>query len=62
MVAARRRAALEGSIDAPLPAPDDLPTLNYKEIQKLMKVFKVHRGALDFDKGFILKSMVEIND
>lgn len=68
MVAARRRAELEASeqeqgAHAPSARPTfALPTLNYKEIQKLMKCFKVHRGALDFDKGFILRCIVEIKD
>lgn len=34
--------------------------LDYKEIQKLID-FKVHRGALNFDKGFILKCIIEID-
>ena len=36
-----------------------LPPLNYSMIQKLMKKFKVHRGALDFDKSFILQNVVD---
>jgi hypothetical protein len=36
-----------------------LPSLNYSLIQKMQRKFKVHRGALDFDKSFILSKVVE---
>ena len=37
-----------------------LPSLNYSLIQKMQRKFKVHRGALDFDKSFILSKVVDI--
>lgn len=40
--------------------PDPVPSFNYKQIQKLQKEFKVHRGAIDFDKAFIFKSIMQI--
>jgi hypothetical protein len=39
--------------------------LLYTEIERLMKAFKGHRCALDFDRGFVhseLKEVIEIND
>ena len=37
-----------------------VPSLNFSLIQKMQKKFKVHRGALDFDKSFILSKVIEI--
>ncbi len=59
--AARRAMLTEGS-ESQLDITPSLPPLNHQEVQKLMKKFKVHRGALDFDKGFILRCIVEIDD
>ena len=53
-----------------LPDGDAVPNpkhqeLHYTEIKRLMKAFKGHRCALDFDRGFVhseLKEVIEIND
>jgi hypothetical protein len=37
-----------------------LPSLNYSLIQKMQRKFKTHRGALDFDKSFILSKVVDM--
>jgi hypothetical protein len=37
-----------------------LPSLNYSLIQRVQKKFKTHRGALDFDKRFILSKVVDV--
>jgi hypothetical protein len=36
------------------------PSLKYSMIQKTQRKFKVHRGALDFDKRFIPSKVIEI--
>lgn len=41
---------------------DPTPSFNYSQIQKLQKDFKVHRGAVDFDKAFIFKSIMRIEN
>ena len=38
----------------------DLPKLDYHLIQKMQKNYRVHRGALDFDKSFIYKEAIII--
>ena len=53
-----------------LPDGDAVPNpkhqeLLYTEIERLMKAFKGHRCALDFDRGFVhseLKEVIEINE
>jgi hypothetical protein len=45
-------------------APSDAPTakkqeLLYNEIERLMKAFKGHRCALDFDRGFVNLQLIE---
>ena len=32
---------------------DDIPTLTLPLIERLMKAFKTHRAAIDFDAGFV---------
>lgn len=59
---AARRAMATGESERQLETTLSLPPLNHQEIQKLMKKFKVHRGALDFDNGFILRCIVEIDE
>jgi hypothetical protein len=37
-----------------------LPSLNYSLIQRMQKKFKTRRGALDFDKSFILSKVLDV--
>jgi hypothetical protein len=32
---------------------DDIPTLTLPLIERLVKAFKTHRAAIDFDTGFV---------